>query len=464
MKYKTLAILLLSIAFIAIVWEFIAWRINLPVIFPSLGGLFEQLISLFRTTDFYLSLLSTISRGLIGLFIAFICSFLLATLAVFSGFWKTFLQPIIAVLRSIPVISFVLLAMLWFSPVQLPVFIAIITVFPILYQNILTALSQTDTRLVEMAKVFGKKPVNRFFTIYLPASREMIYDGIGTAMGFGWRAVIIGEALAQPLHGIGKGMKEAQAFIQVPKLMAWTIIAIALSYLFEILLQQVRKIKFHKKYPAPQSFPSLHHKSRTEKQISIIKLHKQFGQYIIYDNYSKVFTNDAVNCIKGKSGCGKTTLLQMVSELDTAYSGTIDIPASYRFAYAFQENRLLPWLTIRENITYVLNPKETDRQFMSDISFYLLKKLNLSEHADKYPCQLSGGQQQRVNLARALAAQSDVLLLDEPLTGLDEVLKKQIVCFLMEWIEGYRPLVLWVTHEDIISDKIRSYELQDCSF
>ena len=460
MKYKKFVALLLSIIFIAVLWEFIAWKINLPAIFPSLGELFTQLFLFFGTKSFYISLFSTLGRGLTGLFIAFSCSFLLGTLATFSDFWKTFLQPIIILLRSIPVISFVLLALLWLSPNQLPIFIALITVFPILYQNILTALNQTDIRLVEMAKVFGKGPVNRFLTIYLPASKEMIYDGIGTALGFGWRAIIIGEVLAQPLHGIGSGMKEAQTFIQVPKLMAWTIIAIAVSYFFEIVLRTIRKMKFSTKYPTPQPF--LPSGNVSEKQLSIKDLHKNFGQQILFENYSKTYTNEVVNCIKGESGRGKTTLLKMIAGLDTDYTGKMKLPDFCKLAYSFQENRLLPWLNVQENIVYASNKKETNRQYTSDILSYLLEKLKLSEHAKKYPHQLSGGQQQRVNLARALAAQADILLLDEPLTGLDEELKKHIINFLQEWFYVHQPLVIWVTHENISNaqQKIRNDYLQ----
>lgn len=451
MKHKKTIALSLSIAFIALSWEFVARKINLPAIFPSLEELFRQLFLLFGTKSFYIDLLSTLYRGLAGLFIAFICSFALGTLAAFSVFWKTFFQPIIAILRSVPVISFVLLALLWFSPPKLPIFIALITTFPILFQNISTALNQTDIRLVELAKVFGKNPVSRFFTIYLPASKELIYDGLSTAMGFGWRAVIIGEVLAQPIHGIGTGMKEAQAFIQIPKLMAWTIIAIAISYLFDILLQQIRKVKFVKKLPIPQSF-SPEKTEVKEKEISIVKLNKRFDDNKLFEEYSNIFTNSAINCIKGESGRGKTTLLRMISGLDKNYGGRINIPESYTLSYSFQESRLLPWLTVKENIAYIINKKKRSKQYTSNILHYLLDKCGLSEHADKYPRQLSGGQQQRVNLVRALAAQADILLLDEPLTGLDEALKKHIMDFLSDWIAVYRPVVVWVTHENIMSE------------
>ena len=448
MNVKKIAISLLSIAFLAVVWEFIAWRVSMSVIFPPLGELIEQVFALFGTKDFYLALSATLYRGIIGLLIAFFCSFLLAVLAAFSDFWKTFFQPIIVVLRSVPVISFVLLALFWFSPTQLPVFIALITVFPILYQSILTALNQTDKQLIEMAKIFGKTPVKRFFGIYLPLAKNMIFDGLSTAIGFGLRAIIIGEVLAQPIHGIGTGMRTAQAFIQMPRLMAWTIAAILLSYLFEILLQQARKIKFSKKYPIPQTF-SLSKNDFSEKKIKLVEINKKFGEHIILKNYSNSFTNNIINCVKGESGRGKTTLLRLIAGLDTDYKGEIQFPDSYKLSYSFQEKRLLPWLTVKENITYIFDRKTTDKQFISDITHYLLENLNLTEHAQKYPHQLSGGQQQRTSLARALAAQSDVLLLDEPLTGLDSKLKKQIIAFLTNWISVYKPLVIWATHENI---------------
>lgn len=450
MRYKKAAITLISIAFIAVLWELIAWKVNFPAIFPPLKDLLKELFLLFQTRELYLAVSTTVYRGIIGIFVAFICSFTLATLAAFSDFWKTFFQPIIVILRSVPVISFVLLALLWFSPNQLPIFIALITVFPILYQSILTAFSQTDTRLIEVGKVFGKTPLNRFVTIYLPSSKNIIYDGLSTALGFAWRAIIIGEVLARPIHGIGSGMKEAQAFIQVPKLMAWTIIAIGVSYFFDFLLQQIRKVKIANHYPAPQEFNLIQKESFDIIELTIADISKQFNQQLIFSNYSDSFTNKNINCIKGLSGQGKTTLLRIISTLDSEYKGTVNLSDKHSISYAFQDNRLFPWLTVQENINYSINKKQFKKQEISNISSYLMNKLSLYEYKNKYPHQLSGGQQQRVNLARALAAQSNILLLDEPLTGLDAELKKQIIEFLLQWIEVYRPIVIWATHENII--------------
>ena len=118
-------------------------------------------------------------------------------------------------------------------------------------------------------------------------------------------------------------------------------------------------------------------------------------------------------------------------------------------ACSFQDDRLLPWLTAEANIALAIVPRCRDRQHAADLCAYLLARMGLEEMGDKYPTQLSGGQRQRVNLARALAARADILLLDEPLTGLDEATKRRTLDLILDWTRAYRPLVLWATHEDI---------------
>jgi len=86
--------------------------------------------------------------------------------------------------------------------------------------------------------------------------------------------------------------------------------------------------------------------------------------------------------------------------------------------------------------------------------------MELTEHQNKFPHQLSGGQLQRVGLARALAAQPDVLLLDEPFTGFDEALKTRIQNFLSEWLVDFKPLVIWATHENISLSEMKIREIQ----
>lgn len=447
-KKKTLLPTILSIAFLAFAWQLIAWSVGYPSIFPSLPDLFAHIVKMFLGAEFYVAVLATVLRGLIGFIFAFTLALLMSLTASHSHFWKVFFQPILVALRSIPVISVVLLALLWFSPPHLPVFIALITMFPILYQSMLNGLENTDIKLVEMAKVFGKSTFQIITTIYLPSARNIIFGGISTAMGFGWRAIIIGEVLAQPLKGIGTSMKQAQALIDVSELIAWTVVAIAISYLFEFFIKKLGKTEF--KLIQIKHISSDIHIS-DNKHIQLNNINKYFNQNLVLKNLTTQFDNQSVTCIKGASGVGKTTLLRLTAQLIKPDSGKLEFAKHLRYAYAFQDARLLPWLTVYENIAYTSKSEETTEK--------LLEALELDEHQNKYPYELSGGQQQRVSLARALAVASDVLLLDEPMSGLDDALKLKIQHLLSAHIQQYKPIVLWATHENIHLNNVHTKEL-----
>ncbi|MCE5331185.1 MAG: ATP-binding cassette domain-containing protein [Bacteroidales bacterium] len=444
---KKLIPTLLAISFLLLSWQLVAIGIGYPDIFPTLPDLFKNTGLLLVSADFYPALLYTVLRGLAGFFLSFIFAFTFALMSAFSSFWKAFFHPVLVVIRSIPVISLVLIALLWFSPPNLPVFIALLTMLPVLYQNILNGLEHTDKRFIEMARVFGKTRRQIFHYVYLPSAKSLIFSGISTAMGFGWRAIIIGEVLAQPVHGIGTGMKQAQAYINVSELIAWTVIAIGVSYFFEFIIKISGKIKIHYRFTHNYRISS----SADIKEINVHNLSKKFNQNIVFSSFSTTFNSSSINCLKSPSGKGKTTLLRLISGIEVADSGEIKKQKNHSVAYSFQDVRLLPWLTVEENICFAMPKLHNQVAGKNSMLIYLLEKTELTDHRHKYPYELSGGQQQRVGLARALAAQTDILLLDEPLTGLDDVLKAKIIAFTCEWIATRKPLTIWATHENIVS-------------
>ena len=144
--------------------------------------------------------------------------------------------------------------------------------------------------------------------------------------------------------------------------------------------------------------------------------------------------------LSGPSGCGKTTLLRLLAGLDQPDSGTIDGLANQTISMVFQEDRLLPWLSALDNIAIVLGNRDKARIW--------LEHVRLDSFGDYYPAELSGGMKRRVALARALARPGNLMLLDEPFTGMDAELKTSLFDLLRRAAED-RPVIL-VTHD--ISD------------
>ena len=160
-----------------------------------------------------------------------------------------------------------------------------------------------------------------------------------------------------------------------------------------------------------------------------------YGATRICDKLNWTLPENGVTCLWGPSGCGKTTLLRLLAGLEKPQKGTVE-PNGHRVSMVFQEDRLLPWLTVRENAALACDDERKVDELLAAVS--------LIELADSTPDAISGGQQRRVALVRALAADSELLLLDEPFTGLDEETKALVIPLIREAAKT-RPVVL-VTH------------------
>ena len=143
--------------------------------------------------------------------------------------------------------------------------------------------------------------------------------------------------------------------------------------------------------------------------------------------------------LMGPSGCGKTTLLRIALGLLKPISGTVE-NTFRKTAVVFQEPRLLPWRTALENVNLVLG----DGKSTLESAKSYLDQVQLADAADKYPRELSGGMQQRVAVARALAAEGDLLILDEPFKAMDEALREQVIAL----VNQTEAAILLVTHEE----------------
>ncbi|SFU41037.1 NitT/TauT family transport system ATP-binding protein [Clostridium sp. DSM 8431] len=180
--------------------------------------------------------------------------------------------------------------------------------------------------------------------------------------------------------------------------------------------------------------------------IEISNLNKSFKEKQVFDNFSITLDDTKINCIIGASGGGKSTLLNIIAGLLKEDSGEIKGACKSEISYIFQEDRLVPWLTIRENIElFIFNYYEKAKAY--EIMERMFKLLNLENIIDKYPKNLSGGMKQRINIARALIKPSKIILMDEPFKSLDYKTKYTIMKELKGILKKENRMVIFVTHD-----------------
>ncbi|MEZ5650482.1 MAG: ABC transporter ATP-binding protein [Burkholderiaceae bacterium] len=178
--------------------------------------------------------------------------------------------------------------------------------------------------------------------------------------------------------------------------------------------------------------------------LSVTVRRKAFGDTLVLEDVEFDIEPGSFTALVGPSGAGKSTLLNIVSALDGHFEGRLDWSpqARRRIGYMFQEPRLMPWLNACENIELVL----AGRAGASDIALSMLERVGLAGREGSLPRELSGGMQRRIALARAMAIEPDLLLLDEPFSSLDEPTAQGLRRLSLHLCREQGNAVLLVTH------------------
>ena len=183
-----------------------------------------------------------------------------------------------------------------------------------------------------------------------------------------------------------------------------------------------------------------------EKIIRIENINKRYGDNIIFNNFQIDFYENKINCILGKSGCGKTTLLNIISGVvkndESDFKGIEDLGVSY----IFQDDRLIDWLSVEDNIELVIK-KHYSEDKVNELCEKYLKLVGIYEYKNYYPQRLSGGMRQRVNIARAFIYPSKIIIMDEPFKSIDIKNKQIIMENFKKILEEENRTVLFVTHD-----------------
>lgn len=234
---------IIILIFWILLWELCSLFINKPILLPSPIEVLKVLITLTQKTYFWQSIFSSIFRVILGLFLSIGIGILVGIIAGLNKFVEELLDPLTIFIKSTPVMSIIILALVWFKSSYVSIFTTVLICFPIIYTNVLQGIKSVDMQLIQMANIYNVKTKYIIRDIYLPSIQNFIISGILMCLGLGWKVSVTSEVLSTPKYSIGLNLLSAKATLETAELFAWTIVVVLLSFFFELIFKSYIKKK-----------------------------------------------------------------------------------------------------------------------------------------------------------------------------------------------------------------------------
>lgn len=228
--YRLAAVLLALLA-----WQAAAAYVNESILLVSPLGVIKRLSSLVREAGFLQTVMYTLIRIIGGFAAGFTLGLALGVLAGRFRLVETLLWPYMITVKSVPVASFIVIALIWLSSSKLSVFISFLMVLPIVYTNTLAGIKNTDPKLLQAAKLYGITGGKRLLYVHLPQLKPYIISACTVSMGLAWKSGVAAEVIAIPDGSLGEMMYQAKVYYATADLFAWTVVIVAVSVALEKL-------------------------------------------------------------------------------------------------------------------------------------------------------------------------------------------------------------------------------------
>lgn len=229
------------IVFWLALWQFISIAIHNAIILVGPAEVAGALLTQLPQPDFWKTAALSFGKIAIGFFMAFGAGILTGAAAGRFPFIKDLLEPVMVLIKSVPVASFVILALFWVGSRNLSIFISFLVVFPMIYVNTIAGFNNARQDLLEMAGVFHMTALKKLRYIYWPALLPYLTSGVGTSLGMSIKSGIAAEVIGVPAHSIGEKLYMAKIYLSTADLFAWTLVVILISGLFEKALMELLK-------------------------------------------------------------------------------------------------------------------------------------------------------------------------------------------------------------------------------
>ncbi len=215
------------------IWQAAYLSIGNELYMPAPLDVLNRLMELLKEESFWRSVLYSVFRVFSGVALSVFFGVLLGIISGISDSAYELLNPAVVVIKSTPVMSFIIIALIWFSSSVSAIFICFLMCFPIIWTATVEGIRNVDKKLLEMAKVYRVKTKKVITGIYSPSLRPYFTAAITTAVGLGWKVTVAAEVLSSPKNSIGENLFSAKAYLDSVSLFSWTVVVIILSFLFE---------------------------------------------------------------------------------------------------------------------------------------------------------------------------------------------------------------------------------------
>jgi len=487
-----------AVVFWILIWQLIVFSLEKKSE-TSMGGYLlvaspletvKTFFVLIKTPEFWKAVGYSFAKIASGFFLALCAGVGCAVLASVSGIVKALLNPVLRLIKAVPVASFIILALFWLSSSKnLSVLISFLMVLPVIYTNVLQGIESTDKELLEMATVFRIPFRKRIRYIYIPAVLPYFVSACSVGLGFCFKSGIAAEIIGLPANSIGERLYEAKLYLLTEELFAWTAVIVLVSVIFEkavmLLVKALAKglAGYGKETgsagdtgeneaaevgvateavtePAEGNGKTMLSEESEDALTTtlqelqgvvtdlveqmpvnaarsgygLFEVTKRFEEKTVLAQFSLTIAPGETIALMGASGCGKSTAGKILLGLLKEDAGEVKRPK--RLGAVFQEDRLCKEFDAITNIVMVTGDGQGAEA--------ALKEVGLAGSETKPVAALSGGMKRRVAIVRALLSDGEVLVLDEPFTGLDATNRQKMMSYVKEKTRGRS--VLLITH------------------
>ncbi len=235
---------LAAIALMWAVWLIVAAAVQNEYLVAPVGTSVKQFFKLFAEPFFWRATGHTLARTVIAYLISFIAALGCACLAVAFKPFAAFMRPVAAFFRTLPTMAVLLLILVWLTPRTAPVAVALLVLFPMTYSQLSEGIAGVDGELLQMAKGYGLPVRRRLAYIYIPHLAPIAIEQTGANLSFGLKLIISAEVMASTRTALGGMLTEAQAYINLPRIAALTLIAVAFGILIEFVFRIAANYSF----------------------------------------------------------------------------------------------------------------------------------------------------------------------------------------------------------------------------